>query len=51
MAPPLRFWSCVAVVRTVCYNVGMAVVGGIHGIGQQFRGGYQLGDVWVQRHP
>jgi hypothetical protein len=29
-----------------CYNVGMAVIVGIHGIAQQFRGGYQLGDVW-----
>jgi hypothetical protein len=35
-----------AVARTACYNVGVAVVVGIHGIAQQFRGGYQLGDVW-----
>jgi PGAP1-like protein len=34
-------WACEA-----WYNVGMAVVVGIHGIAQQFRGGYQLEDVW-----
>lgn len=29
-----------------CYNRPMAVIAGIHGIAQQYRGGYQLDDVW-----
>ena len=29
-----------------CYNIGMAPIVGIHGIAQQFKGGYQLGTVW-----
>jgi PGAP1-like protein len=32
--------------RRACYNLTMAAIVGIHGIAQQFRGGYQLGDVW-----
>lgn len=31
---------------TPCYNSAMAEIVGIHGIAQQFRGGYQLGTVW-----
>jgi hypothetical protein len=31
---------------TLCYNPDMAAIVGIHGIAQQFRGGYQLGTVW-----
>lgn len=29
-----------------CYNLDMAGIVGIHGIAQQFGGGYQLGSVW-----
>lgn len=29
-----------------CYNPDMAIIVGIHGIAQQFKGGYQLGTVW-----
>lgn len=29
-----------------CYNFHMAAIVGIHGIAQQFEGGYQLGSVW-----
>jgi hypothetical protein len=38
-----------AVPMTVvpCYNPDMAAVAGIHGIAQQFKGGYQLGTVWL----
>ena len=31
---------------TPCYNPDMAAIVGIHGIAQQFKGGYQLGTVW-----
>jgi hypothetical protein len=31
---------------STCYNSHMAAIVGIHGIAQQFRGGYQLGSVW-----
>ena len=30
----------------MCYNSRMGTIVGIHGIAQQFRGGYQLGSVW-----
>ena len=30
----------------MCYNSCMGTIVGIHGIAQQFRGGYQLGSVW-----
>ena len=30
----------------MCYNNTVAAIVGIHGIAQQFRGGYQLGTVW-----
>src|SRR6516164_202414 len=36
------------VASAVCYNLCMAGIVGIHGIGQQFGGGYQLGDVWFK---
>src|SRR6266487_139341 len=29
-----------------CYKAGMAAIVGVHGIAQQFKGGYQLGSVW-----
>ncbi len=29
-----------------CYKTGMAAIVGVHGIAQQFRGGYQLGSAW-----
>ena len=32
--------------RPACYNRGMATIVGIHGIGQQFRGGFQLETMW-----
>lgn len=36
----------VPVAVGLCYNPDMAGIVGIHGIAQQFRGGYQLGTVW-----
>lgn len=32
--------------RLACYNRGVATIMGIHGIGQQFRGGFQLETLW-----
>jgi hypothetical protein len=29
-----------------CYKAGTAAIVGVHGIAQQFKGGYQLGSVW-----
>ena len=31
-----------------CYNFRMATIVGVHGIAQQFQGGYQLGDAWYK---
>jgi hypothetical protein len=39
--------SVPVVVPSACYNPGMAVIVGVHGIAQQFRGGFQLGAVWL----
>lgn len=43
----VRGCSFVQVVPlAACYNPCMVAIVGIHGIAQQFRGGYQLGHVW-----
>jgi len=31
----------------MCYNAGMTLIVGVHGIAQQFRGGYQLRNAWL----
>src|ERR1039457_1925552 len=38
--------GCLSRALSACYNLCMAAVVGVHGIGQQFGGGYQLGAVW-----
>ena len=37
---------CLSRALSACYNLCMAAVVGVHGIAQQFGGGYQLGAVW-----
>src|ERR1017187_6118043 len=37
---------CLSRALSACYNLCMAAVVGVHGIAQQFGGGYQLGTVW-----
>src|SRR5207245_2434354 len=43
---PARVVFIPVAARSVCYNPRMALIVGVHGIGQQFGGGYQLGSVW-----
>ena len=43
-----QYWAkgLASTTASACYNPDMAAIVGVHGIAQQFRGGYQLGTVW-----